>query len=237
MSDKEIKVPNIGEFKDVEVIEVLVSNGQSVLKNDPLITIESDKSSVEIPASFNGKVKSVNIKVGDKVSEGDLILILENASSVLVVPGYGMAVAQAQHVVREMGELLEENGTEVKYGIHPVAGRMPGHMNVLLAEANVSYDLLAEPDDVNPSMDTIDVAIVIGANDVVNPSATEEEGSPIYGMPILEVHNAKTVFVLKRSMSSGFAGVQNPLFFKENTRMLFGDAKESIGQIVAEFKD
>ena len=154
-----------------------------------------------------------------------------------MVPGYGMAVAQAQHVVREMGELLEENGTEVKYGIHPVAGRMPGHMNVLLAEANVSYDLLAEPDDVNPSMDTVDVAIVIGANDVVNPSATEEEGSPIYGMPIIEVHNAKTVFVLKRSMSSGFAGVQNPLFFRENTRMLFGDAKESIGQIVAEFKD
>ena len=171
------------------------------------------------------------------ITSDDAYLILENASSVLVVPGYGMAVAQAQHVVREMGELLEENGAEVKYGIHPVAGRMPGHMNVLLAEANVSYDLLAEPDDVNPSMDTIDVAIVIGANDVVNPSATEEEGSPIYGMPIIEVHNAKTVFVLKRSMSSGFAGVQNPLFFRENTRMLFGDAKESIGQIVAEFKD
>jgi NAD(P) transhydrogenase subunit beta len=171
------------------------------------------------------------------ITSDDAYLILDNASSVLVVPGYGMAVAQAQHVVREMGELLEENGTEVKYGIHPVAGRMPGHMNVLLAEANVSYDLLAEPDDVNPSMDTIDVAIVIGANDVVNPSATEEEGSPIYGMPIIEVHNAKTVFVLKRSMSSGFAGVQNPLFFRENTRMLFGDAKESIGQIVAEFKD
>ena len=171
------------------------------------------------------------------ITSDDAYLILENASSVLVVPGYGMAVAQAQHVVREMGELLEENGTEVKYGIHPVAGRMPGHMNVLLAEANVSYDLLAEPDDVNPSMDAIDVAIVIGANDVVNPSATEEEGSPIYGMPIIEVHNAKTVFVLKRSMSSGFAGVQNPLFFRENTRMLFGDAKESIGQIVAEFKD
>ena len=171
------------------------------------------------------------------ITSDDAYLILENASSVLVVPGYGMAVAQAQHVVREMGELLEENGTEVKYGIHPVAGRMPGHMNVLLAEANVSYDLLAEPEDVNPSMDTIYVAIVIGANDVVNPSATEEEGSPIYGMPIIEVHNAKTVFVLKRSMSSGFAGVQNPLFFRENTRMLFGDAKESIGQIVAEFKD
>ena len=171
------------------------------------------------------------------ITAEDAYLILENASSVLVVPGYGMAVAQAQHVVRELGELLEENGTEVKYGIHPVAGRMPGHMNVLLAEANVSYDLLVEPDDVNPTMDAFDVAVVIGANDVVNPSATEEPGSPIYGMPIIEVHNAKTVFVLKRSMSSGFAGVQNPLFFKENTRMLFGDAKESIGTVVSEFKD
>ena len=184
----------------------------------------SPKSSEE-----QGEVNPINVS--------DAYLILENASSVLIVPGYGMAVAQAQHVVRELGELLEENGTEVKYGIHPVAGRMPGHMNVLLAEANVSYDVLAEPDDVNPSMDSVDVAVVIGANDVVNPSATEEPGSPIYGMPIIEVHNAKTVFVLKRSMSSGFAGVQNPLFFKQNTRMLFGDAKESIGGVVSEFKD
>ena len=171
------------------------------------------------------------------ISVSDAYLILENSSSVLIIPGYGMAVAQAQHVVRELGELLEANGTEVKYGIHPVAGRMPGHMNVLLAEANVPYDVLVEPDDVNPTMDTVDVAVVIGANDVVNPSATEEPGSPIYGMPIIEVHNAGTVFVLKRSMSSGFAGVQNPLFFKENTRMLFGDAKDSIGGLVSEFKD
>ena len=176
-----------------------------------------------------GEVKPINVS--------DAYLILENASSVLVIPGYGMAVAQAQHVVRELGELLEANGTEVRYGIHPVAGRMPGHMNVLLAEANVPYDVLVEPEDVNPSMDTVDVAVVIGANDVVNPSATEEPGSPIYGMPIIEVHNARTVFVLKRSMSSGFAGVQNPLFFKENTRMLFGDAKESIGGLVTEFKE
>ena len=171
------------------------------------------------------------------ISVSDAYLILESASSVLIIPGYGMAVAQAQHVVRELGELLEENGTEVKYGIHPVAGRMPGHMNVLLAEANVPYDVLAEPDDINPIMDSVDVAVVIGANDVVNPSATEEPGSPIYGMPIIEVHNAKTVFVLKRSMSAGFAGVQNPLFFKQNTRMLFGDAKESIGGLVSECKD
>ena len=176
-----------------------------------------------------GEVKPINVS--------DAFLILENASSVLIVPGYGMAVAQAQHVVRELGELLEANGTEVKYGIHPVAGRMPGHMNVLLAEANVPYDVLVEPDDVNPTMESVDVVVVIGANDVVNPSATEEPGSPIYGMPIIEVHNSRTVFVLKRSMSSGFAGVQNPLFFRENTRMLFGDAKESIGGLVSEFKE
>jgi NAD(P) transhydrogenase subunit beta len=192
---------------------------------------------------FVGYASATSSKISEEQGEvnpinvSDAYLILENASSVLIVPGYGMAVAQAQHVVRELGELLEENGTEVKYGIHPVAGRMPGHMNVLLAEANVSYDVLAEPDDVNPSMDSVDVAVVIGANDVVNPSATEEPGSPIYGMPIIEVHNAKTVFVLKRSMSSGFAGVQNPLFFKQNTRMLFGDAKDSIGGVVSEFKD
>ena len=186
-------------------------------------------SSASKGSEEQGEVNPINVS--------DAFLILENASSVLIVPGYGMAVAQAQHVVRELGELLEENGTEVRYGIHPVAGRMPGHMNVLLAEANVSYDVLAEPEDVNPTMDSVDVAVVIGANDVVNPSATEEPGSPIYGMPIIEVHNAKTVFVLKRSMSSGFAGVQNPLFFKQNTRMLFGDAKESIGGVVSEFKD
>ena len=147
-----------------------------------------------------------------------------------------MAVSQAQHSVRELGELLEENGCEVNYGIHPVAGRMPGHMNVLLAEANVSYDLLVEPEDVNPIMDTVDVCVVIGANDVVNPDARENEGSPIYGMPVIEVDRAKTVFILKRSMASGFAGIDNPLFLKENSRMLFGDAKESISTLVSEFK-
>jgi NAD(P) transhydrogenase subunit beta len=170
------------------------------------------------------------------VNTADAYLILEAASSVLIVPGYGMAVAQAQHSVRELGELLEANGAEVKYAIHPVAGRMPGHMNVLLAEANVSYDVLVEPEDVNPIMETIDVCMVIGANDVVNPDAKENEGSPIYGMPIIETDRAKTVFVLKRSMASGFAGIQNPLFFKSNTRMLFGDAKESVSNLVAEFK-
>ena len=148
------------------------------------------------------------------ISAEDTFLILEAASSILVVPGYGMAVAQAQHVVKELGDLLENNNAEISYGIHPVAGRMPGHMNVLLAEANVSYDNLFEPKDLNPRMETVDVVLVIGANDVVNPSATEQPGSPIYGMPIIEVHKAKTVIVLKRSMSSGFAGVQNPFSSK-----------------------
>jgi NAD(P) transhydrogenase subunit beta len=167
----------------------------------------------------------------------DAYLILEAASSVVFVPGYGMAVAQAQHAVRELGELLEENGCDVKYAIHPVAGRMPGHMNVLLAEANVPYDLLVEPDAVNPTMETVDVCMVIGANDVVNPAARDDETSPIYGMPIIEVDKAKTVFVLKRSMGAGFAGIDNPLFFKPNTRMLFGDAKASVSALVSEFKE
>ena len=180
-------------------------------------------------AEIEGEIKPITAE--------DAFLVIEAARSVLIVPGYGMAVAQAQHVVKELGDLLENNDCEVSYGIHPVAGRMPGHMNVLLAEANVSYDNLLEPKDINPKMDIVDVAIVIGANDVVNPSATEQPGSPIYGMPILEVYKAKTVMVLKRSMSSGFAGVQNPLFFKENSRMLFGDAIESISKLVAEFKE
>ena len=187
----------------------------------------SDTSSSQ--SKDQGEIKPINIQ--------DSFLILEAASSVLIVPGYGMAVAQAQHSVRELGELLEKNGTEVQYAIHPVAGRMPGHMNVLLAEANVSYDVLVEPEDVNPTMETVDVCMVIGANDVVNPDAKENEGSPIYGMPIIEVDRAKTVFVLKRSMASGFAGIQNPLFFKSNSRMLFGDAKDSVSNLVSEFKD
>ena len=170
------------------------------------------------------------------IAADDAYLILEAASSVTFVPGYGMAVAQAQHVVRELGELLEANGCDVSYAIHPVAGRMPGHMNVLLAEANVPYDQLVEADDINPRMPNVDVAVVIGANDVVNPAARDDEASPIYGMPIVNVDHARTVFVLKRSMASGFAGVDNPLFFGTNTRMLFGDAKASISALIAEFK-
>ena len=168
---------------------------------------------------------------------GDAYYILEAANSVVVIPGYGMAVAQAQHAVRELGEIMEQNGTEVKYAIHPVAGRMPGHMNVLLAEANVSYDQLVEMDSINPTMDTVDVAIVIGANDVVNPAAREDEGSPIYGMPIIAADKARTCFILKRSMASGFAGIDNPLFFRDNSYMIFGDAKATVEGLVTEFKD
>lgn len=167
----------------------------------------------------------------------DAYMVLEAARSVLMVPGYGMAVAQAQHTVKELTDVLENNGTEVRFAIHPVAGRMPGHMNVLLAEANVPYEQLAEMDDVNPIMETVDVCIVIGANDVVNPAAREEKSSPIYGMPVINVDQARTVYVLKRSMNPGFAGIANPLFFKENTRMLFGDAKGTVQSLVSEFKE
>ena len=167
----------------------------------------------------------------------DAYYVLEAASSVVFVPGYGMAVAQAQHVVKELGDILEENGCDVRYCVHPVAGRMPGHMNVLLAEADVPYEQLVELDDVNPTIETVDVAIVIGANDVVNPAARDDPNSDLAGMPIINVDRARSCFVLKRSLRSGFAGVENPLFFKPNTRMLFGDAKTSITAIVAEFKN
>ncbi len=177
---------------------------------------------------ITGETNPINVE--------DTHLILEAATNVCIVPGYGLAVAQAQHAVRELAEMLEENGAEVRFAIHPVAGRMPGHMNVLLAEANVAYENLHEMDDVNPIMENIDVCIVIGANDVVNPAAREEESSPIYGMPVINVDKAKTVIVLKRGMASGFAGIQNPLFFKSNTRMLFGDAKSSVQGLVSEFK-
>lgn len=175
-----------------------------------------------------GEIKAITVE--------DAYFILEAAKSVLIIPGYGMAVAQAQHVVRELAEFLEANGTEVKYAIHPVAGRMPGHMNVLLAEANVSYDKLVEPEDVNPTMESVDACIVIGANDVVNTSARDDSQSPIYGMPIIEVDRAKTIFILKRSMNAGFAGLDNPLFGHQSARMLFGDAKEMVSRLVAEFK-
>jgi NAD(P) transhydrogenase subunit beta len=166
----------------------------------------------------------------------DTKFVLEQAERVVIVPGYGMAVAQAQHTVRELSDELEKRGIKVEFAIHPVAGRMPGHMNVLLAEANVSYDQLLEMEAINPTMDTVDVCIVIGANDVVNPAARTEKSSPIYGMPIINVDKAKTVIVMKRSMATGFAGIENPLFYEPNTKMLFGDAKKVLQELVTEFK-
>tara|TARA_R110000868_G_scaffold134523_3_gene346574 strand:+ start:833 stop:2215 length:1383 start_codon:yes stop_codon:yes gene_type:complete len=169
------------------------------------------------------------------LSADDAYYVLEAAQSIVVIPGYGMAVAQAQHAMKELQMLLEENGAEVAYAIHPVAGRMPGHMNVLLAEADVSYEQLFEMDEINKRIENFDVAMVIGANDVVNPAAREMKGSPIYGMPVINADLAKNVFVLKRGMASGFAGVDNPLFFKPNCRMIFGDAKETLNSIIRQF--
>lgn len=199
-----------------------------------------NRSLVNVLTSGFQEVVSMDIVVEGEIkpiSADDAFYVLEAAQSILVIPGYGMAVAQAQHAMKELQELLESNDAEVVYGIHPVAGRMPGHMNVLLAEADVSYDLLLEMDEVNQRMENFDVAIVIGANDVVNPAARELKGSPIYGMPVINADLAKNVFVIKRSMSSGFAGVDNPLFFKDNTRMIFGDAKEVLNHIVRQFAD
>ncbi|MEV6428894.1 NAD(P)(+) transhydrogenase (Re/Si-specific) subunit beta [Nocardia sp. NPDC051463] len=182
-------------------------------------------------ASGDGEAKQAKA-----TSAADAAIQMAYANQVIVVPGYGMAVAQAQHAVKEMAELLEAKGVEVKYAIHPVAGRMPGHMNVLLAEAEVSYDALKEMDDINGEFGRTDVALVIGANDVTNPAAREDTSSPIYGMPVLNVDQAKSVIVLKRSMNSGFAGIDNPLFYADHTSMLFGDAKKSVGAVTEELK-
>ena len=169
-------------------------------------------------------------------SESDVAILLNYARKVVVVPGYGLAVAQAQHVMHELEQLLEEKDVEVKYAIHPVAGRMPGHMNVLLAETDVAYEKLVEMDDINPEFQYADAVLVVGANDVVNPAAHNDPESPIYGMPILDVVNAKSVIVNKRSMNPGYAGIDNQLFFHQKTSMLFGDAKAVLTRLVQELK-
>ncbi len=183
------------------------------------------------PAAAAGEQGEVRPIDPDETAE-----LLENAKNVIIVPGYGMAVAQAQHVVAEIVKTLRDKGVNVRFGIHPVAGRMPGHMNVLLAEAKIPYDIVLEMDEINDDFPETDVAIVIGANDIVNPSAMEDPNSPIAGMPVLEVWKADTCIVLKRSMATGYAGVDNPLFFRENTRMLFGDARESLDKVLGHLK-
>jgi H+-translocating NAD(P) transhydrogenase subunit beta len=194
----------------------------------PAIVAGGFGGAVAAPAgdTDRGPVKSTSAQ--------DVAIQLSYARQVVIAPGYGMAVAQAQHAVRELEKALESKGVEVKYAIHPVAGRMPGHMNVLLAEADVPYDLLKEMDEINPEFPRTDVTLVIGANDVTNPAAENEPGSPIYGMPILEVDKSGAVVVLKRSMASGFAGIDNPLFYEEKTSLLFGDAKQSVSDITSE---
>jgi NAD(P) transhydrogenase subunit beta len=180
------------------------------------------------PGAVDGAVRATTAE--------DVAVMLAYARRVVIVPGYGLAVAQAQHNVRELGDQLEKRGVDVRYAIHPVAGRMPGHMNVLLAEADVPYTQLYEMDDINPEFPRTDVSLVIGANDVVNPAAHTNPGSPIYGMPILDVDQSAAVVVLKRSMNTGFAGIENELFFEAKTSMLFGDAKASVTSLVAAVK-
>jgi NAD(P) transhydrogenase subunit beta len=197
----------------------------------PAIVAGGFGGTATLPGADDGIDRTVT-----STSAADAAIQMAYASQVIVVPGYGMAVAQAQHAVKDMAKLLESKGVEVKYAIHPVAGRMPGHMNVLLAEADVSYDALKEMDDINDEFARTDVTLVIGANDVTNPAARNDPSSPIHGMPILNVDQSRSVIVLKRSMNSGFAGIDNPLFYAENTSMLFGDAKKSVAAVTEELK-
>jgi len=223
------------------VAGMIVGASGSILTN--LMAVAMNRS---IPAivfgSFGGDQGGAGAVAGGEqgtvkaTSAADAAIQMAYANQVIVVPGYGLAVAQAQHAVAEMASLLESKGVEVKFAIHPVAGRMPGHMNVLLAEADVEYDAMKEMDDINGEFNRTDVSIVIGANDVTNPAARNDTSSPIYGMPILNVDEARSVIVLKRSMSSGYAGIDNPLFFGEGTSMLFGDAKKSVSQVIEELK-
>jgi H+-translocating NAD(P) transhydrogenase subunit beta len=222
------------------VAGMIVGASGSILTN--LMAVAMNRSIPAIVFGSFGGVDSAGGPAGAEqgtvkaTSAADVAIQMAYANQVIVVPGYGLAVAQAQHAVKEMASLLEEKGVEVKYAIHPVAGRMPGHMNVLLAEADVDYDAMKEMDDVNGEFGRTDVTVVIGANDVTNPAARNDSGSPIYGMPILNVDESRSVIVLKRGMSSGYAGIENPLFFLPQTSMLFGDAKKSVSDVAEELK-
>jgi H+-translocating NAD(P) transhydrogenase subunit beta len=191
-----------------------------------------------IVGAFGGGVSAASGEQGTikEINLSDAAVLLSYSQKIVIIPGYGLAVAQAQHIAQELDELLESKDVDVKYAIHPVAGRMPGHMNVLLAEADVPYEKLVEMDDINPDMPNVDVAIVVGANDVVNPAAYNDPGSPIFGMPIIDAHLAKNIIIMKRGMGKGYAGIENELFFNDKTRMLFGDAKSSIQKLVTEIK-
>jgi H+-translocating NAD(P) transhydrogenase subunit beta len=225
---------------------VLIVSGMLVGASGTLLTLMMSRAmNRSITNVLFGAFGQIQAGVGDVAATNgtvrpttadDVAVMLAYAQKVVVVPGYGMAVAQAQHDVRALADLLEKKGVEVTYAIHPVAGRMPGHMNVLLAEANVPYPALKEMDEANAEFPRTDVSLVIGANDVVNPDARENRSSPIYGMPILNVDESKAVVVLKRSMNPGFAGIDNPLFVEPNTMMLFGDAKESVAKLAAAVK-
>jgi NAD(P) transhydrogenase subunit beta len=223
------------------VAGMLVGASGSILTNQMAIAMNRSVPAI-IAGGFGGggAIPATAGDEGDKsvrsTTAEDVAIQLSYADRVVIVPGYGMAVAQAQHAVRELSDELEKRGVDVSFAIHPVAGRMPGHMNVLLAEANVPYDKLREMDDINPEFPNTDVSLVIGANDVTNPAAREQADSPIYGMPILDVDKSGSVIVLKRSMNSGFAGIDNPLFYKDNTALLFGDAKASVTEVLQDVK-
>ena len=192
-----------------------------------------------IIGAFGGGGAAIDREMGimKEITVSDAAVLLNYSQKVVVIPGYGLAVAQAQHIAHELDNILESRGVDVRYAIHPVAGRMPGHMNVLLAEADVPYEKLVEMDDINPDMHNVDVAIVIGANDVVNPAAYDDPSSPIYGMPIIDAHLARNIIVMKRGAGKGYAGIENFLFFNDKTRMFYGNAKDSLQKLAAEIKN
>jgi len=220
---------------------ILVGSAGTILTILMCTAMNRSLTNVLLGAFGGAKAGGAKGEVGDQtakeISITDTAVLLSYSQNVVIVPGYGLAVAQAQHICHELEKLLEDKGVHVNYAIHPVAGRMPGHMNVLLAEADVPYERMQEMDEINPRMPNTDVVIVIGANDVVNPAAKKDPSSPIYGMPILEVDQAKNVIILKRGMSAGYAGIENELFFYPKTRMLFGDAKDSLQKLAAEVKE